>query len=261
MVYRRVPYRRRQRRYRRRVRRKPWNRKPRLGRPSRGLKQSVYLVKRSFTNVVNLRDPNPEGTTHPGVTWTSVDDTGMTPAGITDGTAMRVNLALTDLPDNSEFTSGLFSQFKISGVAVEIIPCFTQSGTGAYPVQALAYIMPPNQSLMQQSTAELQALSEAKCLQTQACKKKRVFIQGKNFKYYFPCKEVGVTAKELLPGSFAPVGSFVKPRWHGFSNDELATKHYSTSIRFQPINRGSWGTETNQIKVIYTVYLALRGIV
>ncbi len=244
-----------------RAKRKPWKRKPRLGRPSAGLKQSVYLVKRTFTNVVNLRDPNPEGTTHAGVAWTAIDDQGMTPAGITDGTAMRIQMALTDLPDNSEFTSGLFAQFKISGVSVEIIPSFTQTGSGAYPVQVLAYIMPPNQSLMQQSTAELQALSEAKCLQTQACKKKLIFKQGRPFKWYFPCKEVNVTAQALAPTAFQPVGSFTKPRWHGFSNLEIAVKHYGASIRFQPINRGTWGTETNQIKVNYTVYLALRGIV
>ncbi len=244
-----------------RNRRKPWKRKARLGRPSAGLKQSVYLVKRTFTNVVNLRAPNPEGTVHKGVTWTSIDDQTMTPAGITDGTGMRINMALDDLPDNSEFTSGLFAQFKINGVAIEIIPSFTQTGTGAYPVQVLAYIMPPNQTLMQQSTAELQALSESKCLQTQACKKKRIFVQGRPFKWYFPCKEVGVVGQALPPSTFVPIGSFVKPRWHGFSNGETATKHYGASIRFQPINRGTWGTETNQIKINYTVYLALRGIV
>ena len=231
---------------------------PKLGKPSKGIKESVYFFKRSFTDTVLLNDPTRGGTIgstqHPGAFWIAVDDQGATPAGQTDGTFMRLQMALQDLPNWTDF-SGLFNRFKINSLSIECIPQYTSSMEGTQD-QAMVYIVP------YQYTAQREAkntLTEHQALQIQACRKKTIWKDGKSFKHYCKLKVPGpLVADAATSGTWAP--ALGKPNWLAFDNASIAVKHYGTNMRFQPINYGTW-TGSQQIKLIYNVYFSCKGVV
>jgi hypothetical protein len=237
----------------------------RVGRPSRGLTKSVYHFKRSFTDVVNLSNPalipgTQDPATHPGAFWEAVDDSQASPAGFTKGTSCRIQAILEDLPNWSEFAGGLFDQYKLNGIAIEVIPQFNimiGSGDGLpTSTQGLAYIMPYNFSQQKQATTPIY---ENTCLQTQACKKRVIFRSGKSFKVYSKLFEVGLGSQAAR--STTNIQYLQKSRWHPMDTDSTKVKHYGRQFRFQPINYGDWGTDINQVKLIYTVYLSCKGVV
>lgn len=229
-----------------------------VGKPSRALTQSVYYFKRSFTDTVLLNDPTRGGTlgAWPGAFWAAVDDQGATPAGQTDGTQMRLQMKLSDLPDWTDF-SHLFNLFKINGIKIEVIPQYTNVNPTSYNItQAMAYILPYNYS---NQRAAVNNLTEHICLQTQAAKKKTIWKEGKSFKHYSKLRVAGpLVADAATSGTWVP--NLSKPKWFGFDNASIAVKHYGTQMRFQPINYGTW-TGDQQVKLVYTVYFACKGVV
>lgn len=240
-----------------------YKKRPRLGQPGRGLKQSVYLFKRSFTDTILLSDPSRGGTIAPtqhiGAYWININDRtdpGAPANSQTDGVMMRLQCHFSNLPNWSEFSS-LFNQFKMTGIKVECIPQYTESSVAVNSsrAQALAYIMPYN--FTRERTAN-NAIWEQVCLETQACKKRTIWKDGKSFSIYSKLKVPGpLIADEATSGTWVP--SLSKSRWLGFDNASVALYHYGLQMRIQPVNFSSFTTAQN-VKLIYTVYFACKGV-
>lgn len=239
-----------------------YKKRARLGQPGRGLKQSVYLFKRSFTDTILLNDPSRGGTiapeAHVGAYWVNINDRTdpSSPGGQTDGVMMRLQCKFNNLPNWTEF-SNLFNQFKMTGIKVECIPQYTQSSAvvSSQRAQALAYIMPYN--FTRERTAQ-NAIWEKVCLETQACKKRTIWKDDKSFSVYSKLKVPGpLVADEATAGTWVP--SLSKSKWFGFDNASVACYHYGLNMRFQPINYSSFAT-TQNVKLIYTVYFACKGV-
>lgn len=256
MPQRRIKYKRRRRK----------RNKVKIGRPSRGLKQSIYYFKRRFTTQVQLTDLTTTGSLYQGSKWWKVP--GSISSGVTCGAEVRWQVKLTDLPNNSEFSGGLFQSYKINGMAVKIIPQFNVTswaqagadGAGHYaPTQMLCYTMPYNYNRDLPQGTTRTALTENIALETQATKVSTLIASnGKGKNAYHRLKLCQDVVEDAISGVDA-VPTLIKPRW--LPTDINDVKHYGLSQRIQPVfltenfQQGQW------IKIICTVYLACRGVV
>lgn len=230
-------------------RRKPRRKKrstPKLGRPSKALVQSRYLFTRKFTNLFTLSLA--DGATTGGYFQQVPADMG------SPGVSVRWQIRLIDLPDNSEFTSGLFSSYKINAMKIRMIPQYntTAYATGA-PVQTVVYTMPYNYNL-DLPIPNTNLLTESVALQTQSVKIHTLPNSGKGHTVYSKCKILNTIQSGLL----ADTQQLVNPRWLPCDNDEIF--HYGLVQRFQP-NYTSWPTNSVQVKIICTAYLEFKGVV
>lgn len=247
---------------------RPKNKRRKVGRPSRALTQSIYYFKRSFTDNILLSDPGRGGTIastqHVGAYWAPIADRADHPqtprlTHQTDGTYMRLQCKFNNLINWTEF-SGLFNQFKMSHIKVECIPQYTDTSTStltaSQPHQAIAYILPYNYT---NERAAVNTLYESQCLETQAAKKKTIWKNGKSFSITSKLKVPGpLIATEATAGTWVPALS--SPKWLAFDNAGVGVYHYGLQMRFQPVNYGTW-VNASQIKLIYTLYFACKGVV
>lgn len=220
--------------------------RPKIGKPSKGLTQSRYFFKRRFTNLITLSTAS--GASTGGFYQQVPADMG------SPGCTVRWQIRLSDLPDNSEFTSGLFSSYRINAMKVRMIPQYTQTtyATNA-PVQVICYTMPYNYNL-DLPTPSVNPLTESICLQTQACKTETLVDDGNGKSFYSKCKILNT----ILSGLTADTQQLVKPRW--LPCDHTDIYHYGLIQRFQP-NWTAWPTTSVQVKLIVTAYLEFRGVV
>ena len=222
--------------------------KARIGRPSKGLAQSRYFFKRKLTNLITLSG---EGGTTAGAHYQAV------PADLgSPGLAIRWQIKMTDLPDNNEFTGGLFAYYRINAMKIKMIPQFTTTSYNAVvstPVQCTIYTMPYNYSL-DLPTPNVNPLTESICLQTQACKNQQLVDDGNGKSFYSKCRILS-DVKAGLTGS--EVFAFTKPKWFACDNNEVM--HYGLAQRIQP-NYTSWPANM-QVKIIATAYLEFKGVV
>lgn len=232
---------------------KKWRKKGRtnkskIGRPSKGLAQSRYFFKRRITNLVTLSTVTG---VERGAYWTQV------PADMgSPGTTVRWQVKMTDLPDNSEFTSGLFAYYRFNAIKIKMIPQFTDvmySNVVSTPCQTLVYTMPYNYNL-DLPTPGVNPLTESICLQTQACKMKTLVNDGNGKSFYSPLRILNTVDSGLLGSdTFA----FTKPKW--FPTDANEVVHYGLVQRFQP-NFSSWPANMT-CKLLITVYFEMKGVV
>lgn len=219
-----------------------------IGKPSRGLTQSRYFFKRKLTNLVTLSAVTGD---QPGANYQQV------PADLgSPGCVVRWQIKLRDLPDNNEFTGGLFAYYRINAMKVKMIPQFTTtqySATTTTPCQTIVYTMPYNYNL-DLPTPSVNPLTEGICLQTQACRTTTLINDGTGQSYYSKCRILNTIDSGLLGSdTFA----FSKPKW--LPTDSAEVEHYGLCQRFQP-NFTSWPANM-MIKLIITAYLEFKGVV
>lgn len=230
-------------------RKKTYKKKARIGRPSRALVQSRYFFTRKITNLITLSTATGAST---GGFYSQV------PADLgSPGTTVRWQLRLSDLPDNNEFTGGLFAYYKINAMKVRLIPQFTttlySNTTIATPVQTLVYTMPYNYNL-DLPTPGVNPLTEGICLQTQAARMTTLVDDGNGKSFYSKCRILNTVDSGLLGSdTFA----FSSPKW--FPTDNADIYHYGLIQRFQP-NYTSWPASM-QCKIVVTAYLEFKGVV
>ena len=233
---------------------KKWRKKGRIGkakigRPSKPLVQSRYFFKRKITNLVTLSGAGGDTT---GASYTQV------PADLgSPGLAVRWQLRLSDLPDNNEFSGGLFAYYRINAIKVRMIPQFTSTlysnTTVATPVQCTVYTMPYNYQLDLPNPGT-NPLTESVCLQTQATKTTQLVDDGNGKTFYSKCRILNTIDSGLLGSdTFA----FSRPKWLPCKTDGVY--HYGLSQRIQP-NYTSWPANM-QVKIIVTAYLEFKGVV
>ena len=223
-------------------------RKTKLGRPSSGLKQSVYLFKRRHVDVVQLN------TQSPPENWGG--------DGAFNSLYRQMEYKLSDIRDDTDFSS-LFLQYKITAVKVKFI--FNQTSTGPVSHDNVPQTANSNaQILVMYSpwTAGESRVPDASYMKDCQASKTRIGLNGgKPISLYVPVKQLRVTYRSGL----APAATFdyasTKPRW--ISTQEIDTPHYGLNICFQRADRELFAndaTNYQSCRIETTYYIACKGV-
>lgn len=221
--------------------------KRKIGRPSRGLKQSVYFFKRKWTQFVDLNAPTlPNG-------WIFQTPATPLPVGTVPSNGYVVSWAFTlaQLSNHKEFTSGLFNQYKLAAVKTQCY-CTSTIATGQTGQNSNMIIqtLPWNQAL----SLTPSAFTEEKALETQACKRTTlIHSTGKPKSFYMKLKQSVVSSGaggQLL---------YVNPRWTDVDNPDVP--HYGLNQRFSFVNYTLAQQQPVAFKIVHTYYICMKGVV
>lgn len=207
-------------------------RRPKLGRPSRGLTQSVYKFKTRAVTSVILNDLSP-------ASGFSV---------VSNGAVKRWSWRLQDLPGYAKY-QGLFKMYKLDWVKVEIF-C-SQNTTTTNNEQIMCYTSP---NIIGKQDA---GLNETDFLETQAMRKQVMLVNSKTpFTTLHKVKQLSMRYGSSNVADQTDYAA-VKPRWIDVFED--ATEHYGYLQRFQLVN--DTGLPNITMKIITTVGLSFKGVV
>jgi len=227
-------------------RRAAFKRRPsrrRIGRPSRGMRQSTYLFKRRITTVVNLSNADSGG-------WiSSADDKSM---------YKQWNFKLSDLTasaDSTDFTN-LFRRYKINAVKVELSFANTDStlygGGQGGNFQLQCYTRPNRSGRVEE------AITEQDMLNTQASSKRLALNGGRSLKYYMKVNQLAETYASLANTDYC----VQKPRY--VSTGETGCEHYGYDMMINRVDNQPLGTNltsTPQVmRCTLTYYMSFCGV-
>ena len=220
--------------------------KTRIGKPSKGLKQSIYFFKRRTVDVIELNNQlPPDG-------WS---------AGAFNSIYKQHQYSLTDVREDTDF-SNLFLQYKISAVKVSFM--FSNTVAGAVGTSGTPPMSGNNSQIVVMYAPWVHGNTyhapDANYMKdTQASKRKLALNGGKPISLYMPVKQLSIM--------HAPVGSgtvdyaAVNPKW--ISTRETSTPHYGLNICFQRADRAIFAHESAQYqscRVETTYYIACKGV-
>ena len=120
------------------VRRRRRRTRSKVGKPSRGLRQSTYLFKRQTTEVIPLVAT---GSTEHG--WLPASGDGSDPGIFKQWQFSLSQLASASTEGSTDFTN-LFKRYKIAAVKVEL--SFSNTGSAVTSTSGAAAAVPPNRS-------------------------------------------------------------------------------------------------------------------
>ena len=238
------------------VRRRRYRRRTRIGRPSRGLRQSTYLFKRQTTEVIPLLAT---GSTEHG--WYPSSGTGSDP-GIYKQWAFSLNqLAQASTEGSTDFTN-LFKRYKICAVKLELSFSNTQaavssvnSGTASAPNCQLQVYTTPNRSGRSRTAAN--PLTEQELMHTQAKQKRLAINGGRPLTYYMRVNQLGMVYVSTTDTDYG----VQRPQY--ISTGETGCVHYGLEMYINRVdgNTLSSGITTNQfMRCTTTYYLAFKGV-
>lgn len=220
--------------------------KTRLGKPSRGLTQSVYLFKRRLVDVIELNSQIPEDNWLPGA-YNSI--------------YKQLKFTLDDIRDSSDFTN-LFTMYKLSGVKIT----FMFSQTGSVPISSggSVPIMHNTNSQVIVMTAPWSAgeteAPDANYMKDKQASKRRLGLNGgKPISFYMPVKQLSVRHSTITGGGTDYAS--VRPKW--ISCKEPHCTHYGFNVCFQRADRSIFAHESTQYqscRIEYTYYIACKGV-
>ncbi len=228
----------------RHTRRAAFRRRPRrskLGKPSRGLRQSTYMFKRRLTSVVNLNDTNNGG-------WTTITGGG--------GMFKQWVFKLSDLADTTDFSS-LFRRYKINAVKVQLAFSNTGSDANGYNFN--------NNYQLQIYTAQNRSgrtdeeLTEAEFMNIQASKKRLCLNGGKPLNFYMRTNQLTETYASAVNTDYA----VTRPRY--VSTGETGCEHYGLNMFINRVDGQAFGTggaapNTQRMRCTLTYYLSFKGV-
>lgn len=222
-------------------------RRRRLGKPSRGLRQSVYLFKRKVSEVVALADSTLENG------WLVSSDNGVYKSW---------TFNLNQISTRTDFTA-LFKQYKICGIGLEV--CFnnTQSSiTGnvsgtpnvAPGTQLQVYTIP---NRVGKARTVLDPLTEQIVLDTQAHKKRLALNGGRPLKFFFKVNQLGMVFHNAANTDYT-----VSPARY-LSTAETGTEHYGFEMYINRVDGQSLSSNIaneQTARITTTYYLACKGV-
>jgi len=169
------------------------------------------------------------------------------------GVVVLWRVRLIDLPDNAEFTSGLFQQYRITGFTTHLIPQITNAEVST--AQITVYTMPYSFKMELESTP----LTEAKCLQVQNRRTTQLISSGPGKKFYSRTRVLN----DLNAGALVDTRNRIAAPWLPATAvaDTNAVEHLGLMQRFQPNNSGTAWPSAVQMKVIITCNIEMRGVV
>lgn len=236
--------------YKRKRNYRKYNRKikPKLGKPSKGLKQSVYLFKRKTCEVIQLNSQTPP--------------TGWEAGGF-NSLYRQTEYKLSDMRDTPDFTT-LFSMYKISAVSVK----FFFNNTGSTNISTVS--TPPqtysnSQILVMYCPwkAGASEIMDAEYMLTCQASKRRIGLNGgKPIKLYMPLRQLSVMYRSGIPPAATYDYTSVKPQW--ISTQEIDTPHYGVGICFQKADQGLFAAQSTNYqscRIETTYYIACKGVV
>lgn len=232
--------------------------KKKMGKPSRGLAQSIYLFKRTYTQVVNLNDAALP------TNWAYVP---AQPPLLANGYVITWTFNLEELYNFTEFSSGLFNKYKINAIKTQIWSSANSTFNAATDNnQMLVYTLPFNEQIWNTPNT----MTEQKCLETQSCRKE-LLIQGtpRPKKYYHKVKQAIVSSTPNItvplagqPLDLTPNTIYIKPRYCD-CHDSTLVEHYGLCQRYQFINPALSTVQRQdfQFKILHTFYITMKGVV
>ena len=226
-------------------------RRAQLGKPSRGLRQSVYLFKRQTTSVVSLN----------GV----ADGTGWFPAG-DNGMYKQFEFNLDQLTGTgqTDFTA-LFKRYKICAVKVEL--SFNSTGSVISSVPTSSSIPVPGAQLQVYTTPNrsgrardpsVNPLTEAELMHTQAKTKRLALNGGRPLRYYMKMTQLGMIYVSPTDTDYATqAAQFV-------STGETGAIHYGSEVYINRVDGAALSSGLvgagQTMRQTVTYYLAFKGV-
>ncbi len=207
-------------------------RRTNLGKPSRPLRNSVYLFKRRFVETFDLSNP-------PGDTW------------VDEGTAITAHTGyrLADLSDYTDFTN-MFAMYKLTAVKVQMyfssnVVTQQENTSSMEPNGQILVYMAPNK------TGQQLTLTEQYFLNNQSTKTRAgIVANGKPVTMYQRLNQLG----EAFAGAANTDYQVMRPRW--IATQEPNALHTGQDIRIQYVNGQT--LNNTSMKIIYTYYVACK---
>lgn len=225
-----MPFRRKYR-PRRRKRRNAPRRRRKIGRPSRGLTQSVYLFKTRAVSTLQLN-----AAIVPGFELSE------------NGLCRRWSWKLSDLPGYGKYQS-LFKSYKLNYAKVEIYASSNTAGTANE--QMISYMVP---NLIGKDDT---GITETDFLETQAMRRGLLIVNSrKPLTMYMRLKQLSMRYGSTGIADQTDYAS-VKPRYVDVHEENC--EHYGYLTRFQLINNTA--LPNIFLKIITTVGISCRGVV
>lgn len=213
-------------------------RRTRIGRPSRGMRQSTYLFKRRISTVVDLSNADSGG-------WIS--------SGDNKSMYKQWNFKLSDLTANADSTdfTNLFRRYKINGVRVEI----SFANTGSIPQQVGSNSQLQLYTRQNRSGRLEEAITEQHMLNTQACKKRLALNGGRPLKYFMKVNQLAETYASATNTDY----SVQKPRY--VSTGETGAEHYGLDMFINRVDGEALATSSPQaMRCTLTYYMSFKGV-
>lgn len=226
-------------------------RRSRIGKPSRGLRQSTYLFKRQTTSVVSLNG------SADGTGWFSSGDNGMYKQWV-------FNLDQLTGTGQTDFTA-LFKRYKICAVKVELSFNSNQSNitsvptTSSIPVPGaqLQVYTTPNRSGRYRDPST-NPLTEAELMHTQAKTKRLALNGGHPLRYYMRMNQLGMIYVSPTDTDYAV------QRAQYVSTSETGAEHYGCEMYINRVDGQALSTGLvgagQVLRQEVTYYLAFKGV-
>ncbi len=218
-------------------------RRTRIGKPSRGLRQSTYLFKRRITTVVELSNADSGG-------WiSSADNKSM---------FKQWNFKLSDLTaaaDSTDFTN-LFRRYKINGVRVEL--AFSNTGTNPLGGGSGTNCQMQLYTRQNRSGRTEEAITEQDMLNTQASRKRLALNGGRPLKYFMKVNQLAETYASATNTDYC----VQKPRY--VSTGETGCEHYGLDMFINRVDGQPLGTNlasaAQVMRCTLTYYMSFKGV-
>ena len=200
-------------------------RRPVLGKPSRGMRTSVYLFKRSYIETFPLVEAP--------ANW----------ASSSDAIAQHTQFKLNDLNDHSDFVN-LFGQYKIAGVRMQI---YFSNSVSQSNDQVMVYLAP-------NMTGDVTSILDEQFFADNQSTKRRAGIVGsaKPITVYHRCSQLA----QMYGGPVSTDYSRLKPRY--VSTSEPTMPHFGSLMRIQMMNNTSLSNVS--VKIFYTYMITCRQV-
>lgn len=226
--------------------------KSQLGRPSRGLKQSVYLFKRKLVQVIQMNTQNPP----------DIDPHPPWEVGQGNSLYNQIPFKLSDLREGTDFAN-LFLLYKITAVKAKYI--FSQTQTAPVHHENSPQTTNSNAQILVMTSpwvaGESRATDAFYMKDCQASKTRIGLNGGKPITMYMPCKQLSVRYRSGVPPAATFDYASVKPRW--ISVTEPDTPHYGLNICFQRADQTLFAADATNYqfcRIEYTYYIACKGV-
>lgn len=174
------------------------------------------------------------------------------------GVVGNLNFTLADLPNYTEFTTGLFKQYRLNAVKMTIYTSsnVAQTGQGATPAGGIALNTAILGQVMYNKTGIAMGSGNLKEDWNQVQAKKR-FSLYKHKSFYFKLNQLNYTQER--GGTLTGYG-VQRPQWHDVT--ETAIDHFGINLRFDATSGQSLAS--SQVfpvcKIIFKYYIQMKGV-
>lgn len=174
------------------------------------------------------------------------------------GVAGNLSFTIADLPNYTEFTNGLFKQYRMNAVKMTIYTSsnVAQTGQGATPAGGIALNTAILGQVQYNKTGIAMGAGNLKEDWNQVQAKKRFTLYNKK-SFYFKLNQLNYTQER--GGTLTGYG-VQRPQWHDVT--ETAIDHFGISLRFDATSGQSLASAQvfPVCKIIFKYYFQMKGV-